>query len=560
MKKVLYIIPFVAALLGWSCSEEFLDRKNLYEQSDQTFYRTPLQIAQALAGAYACLPASGRGDLHPTYIANARADYSFGGGDPTDYTMHDLAAFENVRGNNAYLETWQQAYRGILRVNMILSRFDQAEYSDTLQRNQDHGEAYFLRAMFYFRLAQIFEKVPLITEPLPVNKPQAEPAAIYAQIASDLKRAIELMPPTPYSPAASARLGHASKWAAQALMARVFLFYTGYYNSATLPLADGGSVSSEDVKGWLDDCIKNSGHSLIPDFRNLWPYSYSPNPTYPYAVNNNLNWVGEEGANTEVLFAVKYSVLASHDALELQYSNQLVLYSSVRSINTVPWGEGWGGTPVNPQLWNEWPDADPRKRGTILNAFDPEEGEISTLFRWVDAGGNNARGNSMHETGYVQKKYHSTLALNDAGELRSIFSILYNPALTDFQIHNAHDDVIIRFADVLLMAAELGLDAQANLDAVRLRAGLGSVSPTLENIKKERLYELAYEGLRYYDLLRWGDAEEAFAKVKDVPVYNEGVPALYSINFRADRAFLPIPESEIQLSGGVLKQHPGWLE
>lgn len=56
-------------------------------------------------------------------------------------------------------------------------------------------------------------------------------------------------------------------------MARVFLFYTGFYNKTELPLAGGGSITKSQVVAWLDDCIANSGHDLVPDYRNLWPYT-----------------------------------------------------------------------------------------------------------------------------------------------------------------------------------------------------------------------------------------------------------------------------------------------
>jgi hypothetical protein len=84
------------------------------------------------------------------------------------------------------------------------------------------------------------------------------------------EKCISLMASKPYTYVES---GHATKWAAEALMARVFLFYTGFYSKSELPLAEGGSVSKTEVVAWLEDCIKNSGHELVADFRNLWAYT-----------------------------------------------------------------------------------------------------------------------------------------------------------------------------------------------------------------------------------------------------------------------------------------------
>ena len=126
---------------------------------------------------------------------------------------------------------------------------------------------------------------------------------------------------------------------------------------------------------------------------------------------------------------------------------------------------------------------------------------------------------------------------------------------TDYQRDNIQDLILIRFSDVLLMAAELGApNAQQYLDRVRNRVGLASVPVTLENIKAERRFELAFEGVRYYDLLRWHD--------EDLITINRRGQAnaeTKSITFRKETGgFLPIPQTQIDLSGGVLTQNAGW--
>ena len=127
------------------------------------------------------------------------------------------------------------------------------------------------------------------------------------------------------------------------------------------------------------------------------------------------------------------------------------------------------------------------------------------------------------------------------------------------QLWNMQDDPILRFADVLLMAAELGsTNAQSYMDQIRSRAGLASVPPTLDNIKRERRHELAFEGLRYFDLLRWHDAEAAFATATGFTVWTGNVEETYSVTFDPDKTFLKIPESQIRLSNGTLEQNPGW--
>ena len=122
------------------------------------------------------------------------------------------------------------------------------------------------------------------------------------------------------------------------------------------------------------------------------------------------------------------------------------------------------------------------------------------------------------------------------------------------------DEVLLRFSDILLMGAELGsAKAQQYFDKVRQRAGLDSKPVSLEAIKAERRHELAFEGIRYFDLLRWHDEEAAFAQIKNISVKNIGVDEAYNSSYRPEtNGFLPIPESQVLLSDGKLEQNPGW--
>jgi starch-binding outer membrane protein, SusD/RagB family len=554
MKKIIYIAIFATALLFQSCGNEFLDTKNLYEKLDVDYYKTPQDISEALTASYACLATEGGNNM--TLMANLMSDDCFGGGGQADYLFHDLDRFGKEAGEDQFLPCWENAYTGIFRANMIIFRFDNAQFDNEAAKNQALGEAHFLRGYYYMKLAQFFGNVPLITLPKPVNNPKASADDIFGQVASDFKKAIELMSSTKFQSIPVERLGHATKWAAQGMMARAFLFYTGKYNKTEITLPEGGSVSKGQVIEWLDDCIANSGHDLIPDFRNLWPYSYV-NEDYPYAKNNNLSWVGEEGKNVETVFAVKYSPYGNWNApAKISYCNQLVLYSALREQpSLIPWGNGWGAGPVNPQLWNSYDDKDLRKKGSIIDITDPEEGNVSTDYIW---GGQNLNG--VEETGFGQKKYTPIHVKSPTGTGLVGMDYVRWGGQNNMQLWNMQDEVLLRFADILLMAAELGsLNAQQYFDKVRTRAGLDPKPVSLEAIKMERRHELAFEGIRYFDLLRWHDEETAFSVIKNIPVKNVAVDDLYSSSYRPEtNGFLPIPESQILLSEGVLEQNPGW--
>jgi len=467
------------------------------------------------------------------------------GGGPDDAAALAIGQF-TTNQNDMYLNAWSQNYAGIFRSNMLLESFANITFDNAEQANKVEGQVHFMRAYYFFDLAKQFGTAPLVLKTEKQNLPKAEVDELYAQIASDLKVAIEKMPSTAYS---TDDIGKPTKWAAEGYMARVFLFYTGVYGKESLPLAEGGSISKQQVIDYVDDCIAHSGRVLVPDFRNLWPYSYS-NVDYAYAKDNNLVWVGEEGGNTEALFSIRFSSLGNWTYLSAY--NQMDLFFGWRNQDQIPFGQGWGWGPVNPNIYDKWPDTDLRKKASIIDVEDATEG-ISG-YEW---GADNQR----HETGYWQKKYVPVNIKNSKGEPENLSVTLYK-APTDFMLNNTQEIVLLRLADVMLMGAELGSSKkQEYMDDVRFRANMPSVPATLENIKKERFYELAFEGLHYYDLLRWGDAETEINKVTNIPVKNQNKAATYSTKFRPEtKGFLPIPESQIQLSDGVLKQNEGWNE
>lgn len=544
------------ALVLTSC-EKNLDSESYTKKNTGNFPTTVADANQMLTGIYSTLSraVSNAQDSH-FYMAELASDDRFGGGGENDKDMQGLDHLLNTKSSR--FETfWTARYQGIYRANTALENLDKVTSWDTEdQKNQLRGEAHFLRALFYFELSQMFGEVPLVVSTVAQNLPKSPADATYAQIAFDLQQAIELMPSAPYSSVVS---GHATKWAAQALMARVFLFYTGYYNKSELPVAnEGAAISKTQVIAWIDDCVNNSGHGLVSDFRNLWPYSNEyTKKNYPYAQTNNLKW--EEDGNRETVFAVKFGTSVDWgENFQLGYANQNVLHFGLRSnnggANTFPFGQGWGAGPVNSNLWNEWRQAEPndiRRTGSIMNV----ETDVESYIYGADS--------QMEETGFWQKKYIPIRAY-DGDNLVSSYTVIKDKGPADMQLSNTQDLIVIRFADVLLMQSELKENAEG-MNKVRERAKLTPVAYSLPALKRERRWELAFEGLRYFDLMRWGDAADALAAQEGVAIKNKGVDTQmrafgggYRARFEATGGFWPIPESQIQLSEGVLVQNQGW--
>ena len=303
MKNYIYIFIAAASLLLMSC-EDFLDTKNLTKKDTSNFPQTVTDAEQMLTAIYADLNlgAASPGSSY-YYVAELAADDRFGGGGENDKATQAVDLLMNY-GSSMLEDFWTARYKGIFRANTAIATLDNCSgYESDDQKNQIKGEAYFMRAFFYSEMASFFGQVPLVITPDAVNLPKATADELYAQIASDLKTAIELMPSKPYT---SVEAGHATKWAAEALMARVYLFYTGFYTKEALPLVGGGTIAKAQVVTWLEDCIKNSGQTLVSDYRNLWAYTNKYTvEDYAYTKGKSLNWVENDGAvNPETMFRI----------------------------------------------------------------------------------------------------------------------------------------------------------------------------------------------------------------------------------------------------------------
>jgi hypothetical protein len=569
MKKIKYFIAISTMIVASSCGDKYLDTENLYGKSLDSYYSTPTDINEAMAGVYNALYTP---DVHSDELiaANLMSDMMLGGGGPDDKTAKWVDNFEDPL-EDTYRDMWTQSYNGIARANAIIEKTADVDFSKYFGspeeaqqfKDQSIGEALFMRAFYYFRLAKFFGGVPLIVAiDDPKDGPRATYSETFAQIASDLKLAIETLPDTSFPNIPTSSYGHANKWVAEAYMARVYLFFTGYMtnmegtSTSELPVVDGESLSASDVTAYLDDCISKSGHALASDFRNIWPYSYvnegAGTTVLPWAATEGLSWVGQDGSlptfgtgNYETMFVQRFSFGDWQWNAGNSYTNRFTLYSSMRDNSMVPFGQGWGWCTVNPKLWNNWDDSDPRKEGSIVDVGNAEQGTDSYV---GDKGG--------HETGFFNKKYKSLQYEDEEGSVKGMFVQLYNWGNTDMELMHAQDFIFMRYADVLLMHSEISGTA-TGMNAVRARAGLPAIGYSLDALKQERLHEFSFEGLRWFDLVRWGDVNTAFNYTLNVRNY--GTPATYQANYRTEtKGLVPLPETEVRLSNGVYEQNPGW--
>lgn len=553
-----------------------LDTVNYTEKDQTNFPQTTNDQAQALAAIYQNLNVvNANPQMSWLYVAQLASDDALGGGGENDILMQaeDLLS---VSTTNMTEQFWKDRYQGIMRANTLLDAM--GENGDP----QTRGEALFLRAYYYYELSSMYGNIPLTTTSQKVEPVQATAAQIWGQILQDLYTAATTMPATRRTD------GHVDKYCAEGMLGRCWLYYTGMYCNGEdlagltstsysplteVELPDGTKLTKQMVIDCINDCVNNSGYSLVGDFRNLWAYTNRCTvKDYPYTSGakdkdgNALKWVEDDengNANpsqTERMFSIKFNKQASWSTT-IGYANGYALHFGVRGTACFPFGAGWGAGPVAPNLVSDWKAAEPtdmRMDATIQNMQD--------LQGFVLGGG----GDFLQESGYYDKKLSPVEAKKDDGTVSVCFENLMYPdnwsvaGAENLQLNNIHDLVLMRFAEVLLMQSELTENADG-MNKVRARAGLPAVSYSLQALQNERRFELAFEGLRWNDIRRWHIAAAALDKQTGTKIYNKGIETTntrsgfsYSARYNATAGFQKKPENQVSLSEGGIQQNPGW--
>lgn len=527
--KTLKIYLLACALLSAAGCKDFLDVEPITSVTETNFYKTPQDAYKALVGCYDGLQSVWADGMSFPVVSEIMSDNCFGGGGASDgFNYQMIDEFDKLRSpsdQNNFGPNWIAYYKAIYRCNVLISKMEQIDWSsDPTLRNTYESEARFLRAYLYFDMVRLFGNIPLVITPSAENVSQSAPDEVYKVIAEDLKFASDNLPATAYSAQPATTHGRVTKFAAEALLGRVFLYYTGYYAKPDLV----GVVSKAEVLAYLENVITAGGYSLVSDFANLWPSSLTA-------------YVGE--SNRETVFGIKYTYTSDYDG-NTDGNHWMVLFG-MREQFVYPYGNGWGFGTVNPKLYNAYTSTDTRRAASII-AVAAENVAFTSQSK------------QREYSGFYVEKYSPLV--DEAGN-----SVAVNNGAVNFMIGQFQDYVAIRYSDVLLMAAELGsANAQTYFDDVRRRAYQGAFTPlpvTQDNIMRERRLEFAFEGIRYWDLLRRGVNAAAQEIAENTTLLNAGqsAPKVISASKIIETAGLQqIPYTQITLSNGVLKQNAGW--
>lgn len=501
MKIINYSFIAVAMMISLvSCEKGFVDIQPKGQFLSANYYADKDQAYGALVGVYDLMRKNSGGFENMITMMNAGSDDHYaGGGGATDGA--GIQGFSNYTLNAIIMpgSFWSDYYQGIFRANTLLSKIDGVTM-DAALKARFTAETKALRAMYYFNLVRMFKNIPLLLEPLTATNmyevTQAAPAEIYTQIEKDLTEAIANLPVTVN---VSTEGGRLTKGAAQALLGKVYL----YDNKNALAAAQFAEVNG------TPGGTSQYGYRLTTSFSDLWVTSNKFNTesiievAHSSAGNSDWGWWGsgsDEGNTVNVMVGPRsYSRPAGSTAPDLP--------------------SGWSFN-VFTQDFYDAIKSDPRFDATVF--------DLKAL---------QAAGKADYIAGYQNTGYFLNKFLPRRSDVRTGGGAA--------ELNYKQDTYVIRLADTYLMEAEAlgatGTRAQALLDAVRARVGLPSVPVSLAAIKTERRLELAGEGHRFFDLVRWGDAATKLSSRGFVAGKNE---------------IFPIPYRELQ--GTKLVQNPGY--
>ena len=556
MKKIrIFVKAAITSLvvLGLGSCSDWLKEPTPGQTNLADYYTTWQAALENVNAAYTPLAWEYQGTYYAEwFIGDIVSDDALKGGQYIQSDMADVYDMENWKtqtDNELLLQYYRAKYQGIQRCNLVLERvpgmdpelFDEEEYQcvDGLQE-RIIGEAYFLRAFYYFQLVRVYGGVPLVLNNLLTDadwqQPRATADAVYDQIVADLTEANKRLWLRSDSRFADTDMGRATKGAAQAMLLKVNLYRHQY----------------EEARAWGDSIILSNEYSLETDYAD--------------------NWLLENENGVESVFEIQYMEDPSSDYGEGNgFSRGTFTQILTRSRSQDPMfgsNAGWGFNKPTHNLYDEYEEGDPRRDVTIWDATGHMTNETEETYCG---------------TPYCSRKYawYTTDADGNVTGANTLAHASRGPL----------NYKLIRYADVLLMYAEAceaaggagkcGKTAEQALNEVRQRAranaadpdalpdypnysikvnGQEIAAPTLQQaIRHERRVELAMEGHRWFDICRWGGFDG-----QGVKAHMDAYAATESQEARDEMAdfvagkheLFPIPEEERMLN--PMEQNPGY--
>lgn len=564
--KHIYII--LSILLIVSCSS-FLDINPQGTLEGGTL-ENETGINSLLVGTYSRLHSGGYNGLQNWVYGSVMSDDSYKGselGDQVD--LNDIERYKTVANNGYPKEKWNACYGNISAANRVLQVINRSNLSQDFKK-QVTGEARFLRALNYFELKKIFNKPSWLDEnDIENSKPiKTNDVDIWPYIAADFKYAMNNLQETP------SEVGRAYKWAAVAFLAKTYIFQSKY----------------DSAKIYLDQLVtigknaKGQKYDLVDNFYDIYNIETKNGIESVFALQCSV-FDGANGAHGNLAMRLNYpygSTVPGGCCGFYQPTYNLVnsykvdekglpLFDTYNKENLKNDQGVASSAPFSPDITTP---LDPRLDWTVGRRGIP-------YLDWGVCEGQNWVRSQVYGGPYLPKKNMYYKSQFDA-------YVEY-----DWSPRTAMNYEIIRFADVLLWAAECEVEvgslekAREYVNRVRERAGKdgnkiyhnnGTIAANYKvglypegafndkeyartAVRFERRLELAMEGHRFFDLVRWGIADKVLNTFLEQEQYRQGY--FQGCSFEKNKSeYMPIPEEAIRqtMVGGkaTLKQNPGY--
>jgi starch-binding outer membrane protein, SusD/RagB family len=565
--KIIYLFLFCGIILA-GCSEDFLDFKPNALDTEITYYDSYDKLDMTATAAYAMLCSRDIFDVfYVIGYGSVPADDSEAGGEnvndwPQIQRFDRMTHSPNETGVDAI---YAYMYKGIRMTNEFLERVDAVlEIDPKANRqlvNQRIAEMKFLRAFYHFTLVQIYGGVPIAdrtVDPTMFATPRNSIKEVMNFIQKDLQEAIpNLLTRSQLAP----NYGRASKGAAQALLAKIYLYESSYAKNYPWHERFAGCEQKWDLAlKSAEEVITSTQYELVGINGERFPSWWNTNGGV-----GGFRWIFTLAGDNSKESVFEIQNVMDNKGWTATRGSYITTYTTARFFRMPNGGTGtvggWSFNPPTKYLVQAFANSDNRYSGLSAPPATPEldprfqttigkEGDLIQVDNnWVPISFINL------PTGMIGRKYECSTD--------EYWAVRTNDNEGPMNIR------LIRYADVVLMAAEAAfqLNQQAKaleyVNLVRKRAresgntgypvALTAIN-SIEDIAHERRIELALEGHRFFDLVRMGLAEKF--------INNTTLDALgddFKINFvKGKHEFWPLPLREIQLSQGALVQYPGW--
>ncbi len=588
----LILVLSAVVLLSMGCSKGFLNKPALGAlQAEEV--NTPDGVQSLLVGAYGALDGQGPNvtdlagqgtpwDASPSdwiYGSVAGGDNHKGSSIGDQPPIVPIANAQSVASNGFFNDKWVALYEGVTRCNNVLIGMANTPGMTAAQRTEFSAEAKFLRAHYYFQLRRFFNMVPWVDETT-TNFNQPNNTDVYPKIEADLTVAMDSLPAT------QTNIGAANKWAAMCYLAKIYLYEKKYTQAKALfdqviPSTYGGAGTGG---------VTSSGapYALAARFEDNFDGATKNGPESVFAIQMDAN----DGTNS-------IANANQGDMLNFPYNSpfrccgffqpSIDLANSYRTDpNGLPYITDYNNYPIANDMGL-----------TSDQPFTPDAGNIDPRLDWTIA----RRGIPVHDWG-LHPGNNWIRDQASAGPYSNKKNIYWQATEGTYSNQSswapgsAINENVIRFGDVLLMAAECEAQlsnythAETYVNFVRARAanpvnilyqykndsiplngfsttpaanyvvspypaGYFTAANALTAVYFERKLELACEGQRFFDLSRWGIAGPTL----NAYFAYEGkfTGDLSTGNFTVGKnEYYPIPQAQIDLSNGQLKQNPGY--